>query len=167
MNMNMNNMLKFCCVLLLAVVQAACRTTTPSFYSAETECLGVEMDGSQTLKTWGKGKNRFDAEEQALKNAVSDVIFKGNFKGSRDCNIRPLITEVNAREKYESYFNAFFRDGGEYKNFVNLKDERLAREVPVRSVEARNRDQSTVSAVVRVLRVELKEKLEKDGILKQ
>ena len=45
--------------------------------SFESECMGVELDGSQTLKAWGTGRNYSDACEQAKKNAVRDVLFKG------------------------------------------------------------------------------------------
>mgnify|MGYP007016946918 CR=1 FL=1 len=33
---------------------------------------------------------------------------KGVVAGSRECSVRPLITEVNAQERYASYFNDFF-----------------------------------------------------------
>lgn len=36
-------------------------------YSYETECLGVEMDGTQSLKAFGTGSNNADAIEQAKK----------------------------------------------------------------------------------------------------
>ena len=32
--------------------------TISAHYSYETECLGAEGDGSQTLKAWGKGSNK-------------------------------------------------------------------------------------------------------------
>jgi len=144
----------------------SCKTTTSSFYATETECLGVELDGSQTLKAWGTGRYWKDAADQAKKNAVRDVLFKGHFTGSKDCFEKPLLLEVNAKEKYEDYFNVFFRDGGEYANYVSLKDERIHRHI-IRTADSRNKDQSKYSVVVRVLRVELKEKLIADGILKQ
>ena len=43
--------------------------------SEQTECISVEQDGSQTLRVWGKGRNRVDAVEQAKKNAVYEVLF--------------------------------------------------------------------------------------------
>jgi hypothetical protein len=133
-------------------------------YSYETECMGVEMDGSQTLKAWGNGRNRWDAIEQAKKNAVNDVIFKGIIRGKSDCNKRPLISEPNARLKYEDYFNSFFSDKGEYSNFITEQDERILQKI------ARDRKGSRESVrhglVVRVLRAELKKKLLADGILK-
>ena len=61
-------------------------------YTYETECMGIEMDGSQTLKAWGYGKNRIDAVEQAKKNAVRDVLFKGIRNGKTECNIRKFHT---------------------------------------------------------------------------
>lgn len=133
-------------------------------YSYKTECLGVEMDGSQTVKVWGNGRNRWDAIEQAKKNAVKDVLFNGIYEGKQDCEKRPVVAEVNAQQKYETYFNKFFADDGEYKNFVSLKDERIGQKI---SRDRKGSRQSvTHGVVVRVLRAELKQKMIEDGILK-
>jgi hypothetical protein len=156
-------------LLLLSLVVflfTQCKTTTPSFYNYKTECLGVELDGSQTLKAYGIGRYWKDAADQAKKNAVRDVIFKGILDGSTECRVRPLLMEVNAEEKYEDYFAKFFKDGGEYKKFVSLKDERINRHV-YRKRDFRNKDQSTYSVVVRVLRKDLEQKLINDNIIKK
>jgi hypothetical protein len=150
----------------VAIMLVSCKTSSHVYHTFETECLGVELDGSQTLKAYGIGRYWLDAAEQARKNAVHDVLFKGNFTGSKECFSQPLILEVNAQEKYADYFNVFFRDGGEYAKFVTPEDERISKRV-VRLAESRSRDQSRYSVVVRVKRVELKEKLIQDGILKQ
>ncbi len=134
-------------------------------YTFKTECMGIEMDGSQTLKAWGNGRNRADAVEQAKKNAVRDVIFNGITEGKQDCEKRPILFEVNAQEKYEDYFNAFFADGGEYKNFISLRDERIGQKINRDRKKAR--ESVTNGMIVRVLRSELKKKLIADGILKQ
>jgi len=151
---------------LVVLLFTQCKTTTPSFFNYKTECLGVELDGSQTLKAWGKGRYWKDAAEQAKKNAVRDVIFKGILDGSDECKVKPLLMEVNAEEKYEDYFAKFFKDGGEYKKFVSLKDERIHRHV-YRERDFRNKDQSTYSVVVRVLRKDLEQKLINDNIIKK
>jgi len=52
-------------------------------YTYKTECLGIEMDGTQTVKAWGNGRNRFDATEQAKKNALNDVFLMVFMKVSR------------------------------------------------------------------------------------
>ncbi len=132
-------------------------------YTYQTECLGVELDGSQTLKVWGAGKNRADAVEQAKKNGIRDVLFKGIRNGKQECNVKPVVGEVNAQEKYEDYFNKFFADGGAYKEFVSMKDESF---VPMLLKDRKGAgSEVTYGVIVRVLRAELKTKMINDKIL--
>ena len=133
-------------------------------YGYKTECMGVEGDGSATVKAWGNGRNRSDAVEQAKKNAVRDIIFHGLVEGKQDCKQKPLIFEVNAEEKYEDYFNKFFADGGEFKNYISLRDERLLDKLD--RDRKKGRGSITNGFIVRVLRSELKVKLIADGIIK-
>ena len=135
-------------------------------YTYESECLGVELDGSQTLAVWGSGRNRTDAIEQAKKNGVRDVLFKGIRAGKSECNIKPLLPEVNAQAKYEDYYNKFFVDGGPYTHFISDKDgSDLHFEVIKTRKEAGS--QETYRVIIRVLRVELKAKMIEDKILPQ
>lgn len=147
---------------ILCLGSCAKKTTIESFYTYETECLGVALDGSQTLKVWGTGKDKKAAMKQAMKNAVKDILFNGIHTGSKDCGIRPLILEVNAQEKYEDYFNTFFQDGGLYSKYVSD-------ETPKRTTKDKqyNQQQTKYGMVVRVQRAELKNRLEQDGIIKK
>jgi hypothetical protein len=151
--------------VILVLFSCSPQKRTARNYSYNTECLGVEMDGSQTVKTWGNGRNRWDAIEQAKKNAVKDVLFNGIYEGKQECEKRPLVAEVNAQQKYEAYFNKFFADDGEYKNYVSLKDERIGQKISRDNKGARQ--SVTHGVVVRVLRAELKQKMIEDGILKK
>lgn len=150
----------------LMVMMQSCRKDTNiasqgAFYSFETECLGTELDGSQTVRAWGAGSNKADAVEQARKNAVRDIIFKGVRAGNGDCSSKPLLLEVNAQEKYEFYFNKFFADGGEYEKYATSEDEnRTSR------IKANNSTQTNYGVVVRVKRADLRQKLIDDKILK-
>ena len=128
--------------------------------SNETKCISVEQDGSQTLRVWGKGRNRSDAIEQAKKNAVYEVLFKGVQNGNEGYNLRPLIVEVNAREKYREYFDIFFMDGGEYLKYISMADRKAG------STKKRvNSVQVKYCITVRVLIPELRQRLTNDGIL--
>lgn len=126
-----------------------------------TECMGVEGDGSQTLRVWGVGRNKTDALEQAKKNAVKEVIFKGIRNGSKECNMRPLIYEVNAEEKYQYYFNTFFKDDGEYLKYVSMEDRR-----PMTNKKENTKTQVKYGVTVRVLRPALQQRLIDDNIIK-
>lgn len=133
--------------------------TVYSKYSVR--CLGVELDGSQTLRVQGYGRNKNDAKEQAMKNAVYAVIFDGIRDGVEGCNMRPLVTEVNARERYEDYFDIFFSDKGAYKEYVSMRDTKK------RSADkAKDRIGYSYDLTVRVLRPELKARLKADNIIK-
>jgi len=156
----------FYLVFACAVVLAGCKASKiGGYYNYQTECLGVEGDGSQTVRAWGNGRNRSDAVEQAKKNGVRDVLFKGITYGRTECNQKPLVPEVNAQQKYEDYFNAFFADDGPYKDFVSGKDgSDLHPELFTSRQKAGS--QETYRVTIRILRNELKQKLMADGILK-
>lgn len=94
---------------------------------------------------------------------MREVLFKGIIDGKGDCDKRPLITEVNAEEKYEDYFVKFFADKGPYTKYVVMKDERIEDKI-LRDRQASSKD-ITNSAVVRVLRFDLKQKLIEDNII--
>ncbi len=168
--MMMTNTIKISFLLIILCVfpigdSLAQRNSNVGRYTLEPECLGVEMDGSVTLRVWGTGRNRFDAVDQAKKNALRDVLFKGIRKGNSDCNPRPLVPEVNAEMKYEDYFNRFFSDRhDEYKKFVSGKDERIDNKIFRRRMG--DSKSVTYSVIVRVQRARLKERLREDGILK-
>ena len=135
-------------------------------YSYETECMGIELDGSQTLKAWGLGRNRPDAVEQAKKNAIRDILFKGINNGKTECFVKPLLFEVNCQEKHEEYFNKFFADkGGEYKNFISMADESIIPWVTKDRKPAGS--EVTYGVIIRVLSAELKSKMISDRILIQ
>ncbi|HMI07924.1 MAG TPA: hypothetical protein VK528_10290 [Flavobacterium sp.] len=153
--------IKIAILAAILLVVGCAKKTNAVYYTYKTQCMSVEGDGSQTVKAWGNGMDQFDAVEQAKKNAVRDVLFTGILEGKAECNTKPLVPEVNAREKYEDYFNKFFADGGAYKNFASSKDERNdGRE------KKKGKQSVTYSVTVRVLRPELKQKLIADGIIK-
>jgi hypothetical protein len=137
---------------------------TVGYYDFPIECLGSESDGSHTLLVMSDGRNRFDAIEQAKKDAVRTVILKGVVAGKQTCDLRPLVPEVNADRKYEVYFSDFFKDNGDYKNFVGVQDERIWNKI-LRDRMKGNK-QVKNSLVCRVQTLKLKEKLKQDKIIK-
>ena len=162
-----NKVLNFSISLLFIItfsISGFAQKSIGGYYTYETECLGVELDGSQTVKSWGNGRNREDAIEQAKKNAIRDVLFNGIKKGKPDCNVKPVIFEVNAQEKYEDYFNKFFADGGEYDKFCSPKD---GSKYHVEVIKDRKKagSQETYGLIVRVLRADLKAKMKEDNII--
>ena len=75
--------------------------------------------------------------------------------------MRPLIYEVNAEEKYQYYFNVFFKDDGDYKLYVTTEDRR-----PLTNKKENTATQVKYGVTVRVLRAELRQRLTNDKIIK-
>lgn len=145
----------------MAISCGSSKTELAAFYEFETECIDTEYDGSLTIRVWGAGNTKGDAIEAAKKKAVREVIFSGITRGTSGENMRPLIYESNAEEKYQDYFGKFFADKGEYARFVNMKDEKTnSRQV------FENAQTYKYGITVRVLRSDLRKKLQQDGIIK-
>jgi hypothetical protein len=49
-------------------------------YDFQTECMGTELDGSLTLKSWGKGRRYIDASVQAKKKMLLEMLFSKVFQ---------------------------------------------------------------------------------------
>ena len=147
--------------LLCAMTAMAQKTAVYAYTNKTLECLGGELDGSQTLRVSGIGRNKADSKEQAKKNAVWAVIFNGIQGGAEGCNTRPLINEPNAAEKYEDYFNIFFADNGDYKEYISMEDTKRRSAKKAKSKVAAN-----YTITVRVLRPQLRQRLISDGVLK-
>jgi hypothetical protein len=146
--------------VLTAFFGTAVAQSNASLRNLDVECLGVEHDGSQTLRATGLGRNKSDAVEQAKKNAVMVVLFAGVRGGKGGCDVRPIVCEPNAREKYARYFDIFFADNGEYLNYISMIDKRLGS-----NQKKKGKIEVSYRVTVRVLSSELRERLVSDGII--
>lgn len=151
-------------VILIGLSSCKTPTEVPAEYATygfETTCMGLDPDGTQLLRTWGTGINKSKAIEQAKRNAIEAVVFDGIRSGTGDCNKRPLVNQVNARERYESYFSRFFSQGGAFNNYVTLEEKRTSR------IKSANSSLEAWSVVVRVNRNALRERLVSDNVISE
>lgn len=139
----------------------AARNTTAGFYEYEIECLGTELDGSQQIRSFGAGANREDAREQAKKNAIFNVLFKGTRLGRTGCDTKPVVFNQNTYDEKRDFFNDFFKDKGPYAAFVTKED--TPRQTKVR-LKAEGREK-VFSLRLTVLVSELKKELRAKGII--
>lgn len=130
-------------------------------FAQATVCVSQELDGSITVRAWGSGSTRTDAREQARKQAVYDVLFKGVTQGADGYISRPIVNEPNARQKYRDYFDIFFMDRGAYMNYVSNADKR--RKGNVKRVSSR---EIRYCITVRVLTPQLRQRLIEDGVIR-
>lgn len=131
---------------------------TASYFNQTTECLGKQADGTQLLKVWAKGINRTDAVREAKKKAIEEVLFKGISAGDSECSSYPVVDTPNARQKYEVYFNKFFKDSGNFKKYVEEVDKDLRNSFQGVGTQ-------TWGIVVQIDRNALKKRMQKDKII--
>lgn len=91
----------------------------------EIECVGVGKPGTNLLKVWSYSKKPHIAIEQAKKNAVHGIIFKGFAKGANACFAqKALVKDINVSDTKESFFKDFFdMKNGKFLRFVQISEE--------------------------------------------
>jgi len=92
---------------------------------------------------------------------VKEIIFDGIQAANNGVSdLKPLCLDKNAQEKYEDYWNAFFSDGGPWKQFTNYSKRRV-----VTTRYERDGRQMVETGTVTVDRAGIKKKLQEDGII--
>lgn len=148
---------------MMMAISCHCHThSTQAAYPTKCEYLNNELDGSITVRAYGQGRNRGDALAQARKNAIHQVIFEGIYVPGNEVLSRPLIFGNNITTKHEEFFNNFFRDGGEYKNFVHNTDRRIRT-----NEKSWTGTQAKISTTITVERALLKQYLKEQNIIKE
>ena len=89
----------------------------------ELEVAGTGVQGTYLLKVWSYSKKPNVAIEQAKKNAVHGIIFRG-FAGDQGIAGKPPLTSnSNLEQEKDEFFKEFFADGGKYMKFVSLTSD--------------------------------------------
>lgn len=92
----------------------------------EVECVGVGKPGTNLIKVWSYSKKPHIAIDQAKKNAVHALLFKGFAKGERGCFAQDaLVKDFSIQDKKEAFFKDFFNSkDGKYMRFVQITEEK-------------------------------------------
>lgn len=127
----------------------------------EIEPVGVGSQGTYLIKVWSYSKKPLVAIEQAKKNAVHGIIFKGFLGENGIPGQRPLTNNPNLEIEQAEFFKNFF-DGGKYMKFVNVSNDG--------AVAAEDRlkvgKEYKIGVIVSVNVAGLRKDLEDGGILK-
>lgn len=89
----------------------------------EIEVVQTGTQGTYLIKVWSYSKKPDVAIEQAKKNAVHGVIFKGFTGKATVPGQKALADNVNLEVEKEDFFKPFFEDGGKYMKFVSMSND--------------------------------------------
>lgn len=154
--------IKFIALVASLLAFAGCGVTTSlTYYDAAPQLIRSEFDGTYVIRACGIDKDAVSAMIEAQKVAVYEVIFNGVVStSSTTSSLKPLVMEVNAKEKYQDYFNLFFGKG-EYRKYCATGDRRSGS-----STYQRSNQEVKCFTNVTVNVAALKEKLKQDNIIK-
>jgi hypothetical protein len=86
----------------------------------EIEAVGTGVQGSYQVKVWSYSKKPQVAMEQAKKNAVHGIVFKGFPSNGRVQGQKALVQNPNLEKEQTKFFEDFFETGQKYLKFVTL-----------------------------------------------
>jgi len=128
----------------------------------EIECVSTGATGSYLIKVWSYSKKPEVAINQAKKNAVHGIIFKGFTGAGAGCTQKPLASSPGIEQEKAEYFKDFFADGGKYMQFVTESGDG--------SIDPADRvkigKEYKIGVVVSVYKDQLRKDLEAAGIIK-
>ncbi len=128
-----------------------------SSYNFEATCVATGVEGVKILMVWVEEKDLKTAKVEVEKDAVAACIFKGA-KGYDE--VPPIVTDLNADEKYADYFEDFFETGGKYLKFIAASTE-----VDPGNIIKKSKNLVRVGAKIAVDYDALRKQLENDGII--
>lgn len=145
-----------------AIILASCGTKrSQAYYEKPSVVLSANYDGSYVIRVQVRAKDAVLAFTDGQRKAVQEVIFDGVKAGSNGISdLKPLCFDMNAREKYEDYWNAFFSDEGPWKEFTSYKDRRATS-----TRYQRDGRLMVETGTVTVDRAGIKKRLQADGII--
>lgn len=148
-------------VLILVLGGVACKSAAET-KTYEVEPVSTGSQGNYLIKVWSYSKKANVAIEEAKRNAVHTVIFRG-FAGKQGVpGQKPLASSPSIEQENKAYFDEFFKDGGKYLNYVSISGDGVVR------AEDRLRVGKLykVGVIVSVNVAQLRKELEKDKIIK-
>lgn len=86
----------------------------------ELEAYAAPYRGACNVKVWSYGPDITTARDQAAKNAVHGVIFRGvpGDPARRLTALPPLVADPAAERTYGDFFDGFFANGGAYLRYA-------------------------------------------------
>ena len=128
----------------------------------EIEAVNVGSTGTDLIKVWSYSRNPDVAVEQAKKNAIHGIVFRGFAGSGRIQGKKALVTDQSLEKKHQTYFDEFFSDNGRYMKFVSLTGDGM--------VAAEDRlkvgKEYKIGVIVSVKVSDLRKELETSGIIK-
>ena len=151
----------FIAVLAMAMLAGCGPRRSQAYYDQPSQVMSATAEGTYIIRVQVRAKDAVVAFSEAQRKVIKEVIFDGvKSANSGIQDLKPLCFDMNAREKIEQYFRAFFMDEGPWTNYASLQDKRTGT-----TRYQRDGRQMVETVTVSIDRAALKKKLQEDGII--
>ena len=127
----------------------------------EVEAVSVGTQGTYLIKVWSYSKKPTVAINQAKKNAVHGIIFKG-FAGKQGVPGQKALASQEVEQEKAAWFDEFFSDKGNYNKYVATSGDGDVAAGDVMKVGKKYK----IGVVVSVNVSDLRKALEDAGVIK-
>ncbi len=128
----------------------------------EIEGVGEGKSGTYLIKVWSYSKKPVIAIEQAKKNAIHGIIFRGYAGNGRIESQSALAANANLEQEKSDFFEPFFSDGGKYMKFISTTNDGAIAAEDIMKIGKEYK----IGVVVSVQKDNLRKDLEQAGIIK-
>lgn len=156
-------MRKICCILMMmfalaSITEVEAKKDKPLTY--EISCAGSGTQGYSLVKVKAVVDSKKDIGDNILKRcAVHGILFRG-YNGTQGCVSQPpLAGSAIVEQQYSDFFVPFFQAGGGCESYCTIVDGSLQ--------TVKQGKQFVVSGVISVAKSQLRNDLEKAGVIKK
>lgn len=152
-------LIAFVTTLTIGCIQSQVKKNI-EFYRYELECMGTGNEGTYLLKVFSYVKRPRIAINEAKRNAVHGVIFKGFASGYNCQPQKSLASNPGVEEQFKDYFLDFFSDNGKYLKYVSISNDAVPDQITKMKREYK------IGITVSVMKDALRAELEQAGVIK-
>ncbi len=166
MKINCKNLVLLLTAILLTTLCSAKKKINKETeqWKYEVEATGVGVQGTYQIKVWTYSSKEETAIEQAKKNAVHAIMYKGFPTKDRIKGQKPLVRNTNFTKEQNRIIDNLFKDKGEFQRFVTLSNNGAI--APGDRIKL-GRKKYKIGVVVSVNVAELRKFLEDQGIIQK
>lgn len=148
--------MKYVWLLALILIMVSCKTQS---YPTANVVFQSVSHGVISMRSLGLGNNKQEAVDDAEKNAISVLLFRGLPGSGQEV---PLIgvDEETCKKQYPDYLNTLLGISKRYKTFIVAS-------IPVTSFQKQNNGMKSIAVDVRVNINSLRLDLERQGLIRR
>lgn len=112
-------------MFMLIGCKSKLKTRELGAYTYKTSAVSI-VDSKLLVSSFGQGRTKKECLDNAIVNALRDVVFKGVSDGNPNTKQPPILGRVDAEKTHGEFFNSFTSSSGKYLDYASLYDKPIS-----------------------------------------